>query len=92
MEEKKRKTISKKEFIKRVSNCKAEYLKNVEAYFDALIECDFDKANKIGAILMTVLDPEVEAYMAIKSYELDSYDDLDEAYSKFMRDTKSFLN
>lgn len=92
MKAKRKMTMSKQEFIDSVSNSKVKYMKSVEAYFDALIECDFDKANKMGAELMTVLDPEAEAYIAKNSYDLDSYYDLEKAYRKYQSDTKSFLN
>lgn len=84
--------MTKEEFVEEIKAEKARYMVAIEAYFDALIEHDFDKACRTASEAICVLKPNVQAYMAEQMYELDSYEELEETYKKVVEDVLDELD
>ena len=84
--------MTREEFITEIKLEKAQYMKSIEKYFDALIEHDFDKACKLASKAICIMKPEIQAYMAEKMYELDSYEELEEAYKGVVNDVLNELD
>lgn len=84
--------MTKEQFVAEIKAEKAQYMMAIEAYFDALIEHDFDKACRLASNAICVLKPDVQAYMAEQMYELDSYEELEETYKNVVDDVLNELD
>lgn len=72
--------MTREQFIEEMKAEKVQYIESISAYFDALIEHDFDKAIRLASNVLLMLKPETQAYIAEKMYALDSYEELEETY------------
>ena len=84
-------TMTKEEFIKEMKKEKSEYLNNIEKYFDALIEYDFDKAFKYATKAVLILDPDAQAHLLLKARFTTAYIKLENTYLDKAREADNKL-
>lgn len=72
--------MTKEAFVEEIKLEKARYLEALGAYFDALIEHDFNKATKMASECICILKPEVQAYLVKQMCEAEGYEELEETY------------
>lgn len=68
------------EFKNEMIEKKAEYIEILNAYLDALVECDFSKAIELGGKIFTIFSPDASAFMAERMYKCDNYESLEDTY------------
>ena len=56
--------MTKEQFIETMKDEKERYINSLSAYFDALIEHDFDKAVELADEIVMIINPETQAYIA----------------------------
>ena len=80
--------MTKKQYVKEVTEKKDEYLKLVSDYVDAMINCDWSKVNEIGTNVLGFFSPEVCAFMAEGMEDCENYDILEDTYIKYAEDVQ----
>lgn len=81
--------MTEAEFKKEIMEKRDEYMKNITAYLDALVECDFDKVVEMCSKTATIFSTESMAFLAEKCNECDNIDDLEDSYREYVRDVRS---
>ena len=84
--------MTKEQFIEEIKAEKVHYIEGISAYFDALIEHDFDKAIKLASSVLLILKPETQAYIAERMYEIESYEELEETYENMTEEMLKALD
>lgn len=81
--------MTEAEFKKEIMEKRDEYMNNITAYLDALVECDFDKVVDLCNKTVTIFSTESMAFLAKRCNECDKIDDLEDSYMEYVKDVRN---